>query len=497
MLSKLEQTKLKTEKFIKRSKEKYGDKYNYEETQYIGCDTKIKIRCAIHNEVVIEQTLRSHFRHDNEDACYICSRISKSKKTGTYIEKFIAIHGNKYDYSETVYNCHKEKIVIICPQHGPFLQMINNHLLGRGCKDCANKLHADRMRITQDDFIRKAVKVHGDRYDYSLVDYNDYLTEVKIICKLHGPFLQTVGVHLKGSSCQQCSKNVCKLKRMDTIENFIIKANNVHGNRYNYDDVIYEGSKKKVIINCQIHGQFSQQPANHLIGHGCYSCGLEIITKSHSRTHDEFITISSSVHNNLYDYSLVDWENKKDGKIIILCNIHGQFSQNPQSHIKGSRCPKCILCPSCGLWRTLGRLCVYCKPKNQNKLYQKTKEMEIVKFLKQNLPDNDFIHNKSVSSDCTGTHLFPDILFDLIFYNLIIEIDEHKHRGANYQCDEKRMYDIITKLGLPCIFIRYNPDNKLSNKNILLATVNKYLILGPEDTIIWNQFGFKAEYLFY
>lgn len=122
--------------------------------------------------------------------------------------------------------------------------------------------------------------------------------------------------------------------------------------------------------------------------------------------------------------------------------------------------------------------------------------MTIVKFLKDNLLAKDFIHNKSVGTDCTERHLFPDIRFDCNFYYLIIEIDEFKHRGANYKCDKQRMYDIIAKLGLPCIFIRYNPDDTKSNKNVLLNKIKQYLNL-KENEKIWDEYGFTVEYLFY
>ena len=164
------------------------------------------------------------------------------------------------------------------------------------------------------------------------------------------------------------------------------------------------------------------------------------------------------------------------------------------------------MCPSCQLWRTNGKLCGYCLPKNKNKLYQKTKEYAVVKYLKDHLPDYDFIHNQSVGSDCTkgekensNGHLYPDIRYDCGHYHLIVEVDEHKHRGADYKCDEQRMYDIIAKLGLPCIFIRYNPDSQESNKEILLQKIKDYLELDVESdgSELWNDYGFNAEYLFY
>lgn len=127
--------------------------------------------------------------------------------------------------------------------------------------------------------------------------------------------------------------------------------------------------------------------------------------------------------------------------------------------------------------------------------YQKTKEMKVVKYLNDKIPNHSFIHNKSVSKECTGTHLFPDIRYDCTSYQLIIEVDEHKHRGADYACDERRMYDIIAKLGQPCAFIRYNPDSKKSNLPALLELTNKYL--DAYENIIWDEYGFSVDYLFY
>jgi len=115
--------------------------------------------------------------------------------------------------------------------------------------------------------------------------------------------------------------------------------------------------------------------------------------------------------------------------------------------------------------------------RKQKKKFEKTKEMAIVTYLKKELPDSDFIHNKSVGVACTDGHLFPDIRFDCIWFHLIVEVDEFEHRGANYNCDNKRMHDVTAKLGLPCIFIRYNPDSKDSDKTKLLEKVKYYLAL--------------------
>lgn len=150
------------------------------------------------------------------------------------------------------------------------------------------------------------------------------------------------------------------------------------------------------------------------------------------------------------------------------------------------------------LFRTNGQICFCCKGVNNKIKYIKEKELEVVKFLRENLSEYEFIHNKSVGAECTGGRLYPDIRFDFNHYHLIVEIDENEHRGTGYECDKARMYDIIAKLGLPCIFIRYNPDNKESNLNELLVIIKKYLDLNTTDaTNIFDNYGFKVIYLFY
>lgn len=208
---------------------------------------------------------------------------------------------------------------------------------------------------------------------------------------------------------------------------------------------------------------------------------------------------------NKYDYSKMIYKNQRT-KIIIICPKHGKFIIKPSCHIYGNGCIKCLYCPNCLLFRTHGKLCQYCKPQKENKLYQKTKEFKAVEYLRKNI-DKDFIHNESIGSDCTKNdkkntngHIYPDIRFDCIWFQLIVEIDEHQHRGAGYKCDKRRMYDIIAKLGMPCIFIRYNPDNKESNLKTLENKINKYLKyeenVGSNDIKI-NKYGYKCEYLFY
>jgi len=122
--------------------------------------------------------------------------------------------------------------------------------------------------LTTQEFIEKAKEIHGDKYDYSKVDYINTKTKVIIICKIHGEFIQKPNNHI--SNKYGCSK--CGRTKLLTKEEFIEKAKEVHGDKYDYSKVDYINTKTKVIIICKIHGEFKQIPHSHLINHGCSKC---------------------------------------------------------------------------------------------------------------------------------------------------------------------------------------------------------------------------------
>lgn len=483
-----------TEHFILEAKEIHGkDKYDYSLVNYVNSKIKVKIICNEHGE--FEQIPNSHLLG------FGCTKCSGNYQytTKEWIIKAKKIHGDIYDYSKVKYINANKKVNIICKIHGEFEQTPKSHLNGGGCSKCSRC-----YQYTTDEWIIKAKEVHGDKYDYSKVKYKKSDEKINIICKIHGEFEQIPSSHLRTNGCSKCTS-----KYQYTTNEWINIAKNIHKDKYDYSKVNYKNSKIYIIIICKVHGEFKQMPYEHLQSNGCPRCGIIDRGINLRKTNEEFIEQAKYVHKDKYDYSKVEYIGNKN-KIMIICKIHGEFEQIPYHHLRGCGCPKCNNCPSCELFRTNGKLCEYCKPQKDNKLYQKTKEMDVVKFLREKLPDNDFIHNRSVGTECTGGHFFPDVRFDCLWFQLIVEIDEHKHRGAGYQCDEKRMYDITAKLGQPCIFIRYNPDSKDSNKDTLLEKVQYYLDLQDiyeddeelddnvyENLEIDNHLGFKTEYLFY
>lgn len=200
-----------------------------------------------------------------------------------------------------------------------------------------------RKRLTTDEFTQKSRKVHGNRYDYSEVNYLSSNSKVIITCKKHGNFTQTPKHHLSGSNCPQCSFDKTNKDNTKTIETFILEANKIHSNKYDYSKVKYVNNKTKIIIICPTHGKFSQSPYIHLNTCGCRKCYLKTFNPYKDKTktlHNDFIEKSNSIHDNKYDYSEVEYEtNIKD--VTIICPTHGKFHQPPNSHLKGKGCPIC------------------------------------------------------------------------------------------------------------------------------------------------------------
>ena len=130
------------------------------------------------------------------------------------------------------------------------------------------------------------------------------------------------------------------MKKLTTIE-FINRANIVHKNVFDYSKTVYIGNKTLVTIRCIKHGDFVQRPDDHLNGHGCSKCGFEKTKQCNYLTTAEFINNANIIHKFKYDYSLVRYINSQT-KITIICSKHGVFSQNPNNHLNGHRCPKCF-----------------------------------------------------------------------------------------------------------------------------------------------------------
>lgn len=194
---------------------------------------------------------------------------------------------------------------------------------------------------TKEEFIEKAKKVHGDKFDYSKVDYLDKFYKVKIICDKGHEFMQRPYLHVQGNGCISCAR-LNQIKALATTkEDYVVKARAVHGDKYNYDKTVLGSSKDKINITCDKHGEFWCRKDHHLSGVGCKQCSVEDQKTKYSRTNDQFIEDAKAIHGDEYDYSKVDYINNKT-KVKIICPIHGEFEQTPDSHInRKAKCPHC------------------------------------------------------------------------------------------------------------------------------------------------------------
>ena len=377
--------------------------------------------------------------------------ITSKKTTKEFIENAKLIHGDKYDYSLVNYVNSKTKVKIICPIHGEFEQIPNNHLKGAKCFKCKIDKLTTLNKISVDEFIDKAKLIHGDKYDYSLVEYVTTYTKVKIICPIHGEFEQSPNSHLRGSNCHECAKITGSSKlsknKLMSLDTFINKAITIHGEKYDYSESEYIHSNKKIKIICPIHGGFEQTPAIHLRGSGCNICGI-------NRTINDLSYIQQKcyeVHGDRYKYDFSDYNNNTS-KIGIFCQKHGWFKQRYNNH-----CDLKQGCPSCKAYRSKG-------------------EIEIYDFLRS--LNVEVINNvKNVINEELDIYL-PD-------YNIAIEYDgEYWH--SNHNKEDLNEYNKMIKCYEKGLFLFIFREQEWINKKEIIKSMLKNKV-GLIDTRIYAR----------
>ena len=256
--------------------------------------------------------------------------MSRKKTIEEFIEQSKEIHGDKYDYSLSEYVNTATKVKLICPEHGVFEVRPNDHLSKKvGCNKCNNG-GISKKKNAKDKILGRFIEKHGDKYDYSQVDYLGSDIKVRIVCPHHGVFEQTPRHHYNGRGCPSC----VGLKPY-TTESFIDKAKEIHGDKYDYSDVVYKNSHTKVKIICPEHGVFEVRPNDHLSKKvGCNECTkLDV---------NYVLKIMGETHDNRYQYVVESYKNT-NSKMKIICPEHGEFKQKVRHHINGNGCPICNL----------------------------------------------------------------------------------------------------------------------------------------------------------
>ena len=344
-----------------------------------------------------------------------------------FINRVNSTFGDRYDCTGVEFINMRTPIFLFDKEKQDYIRVIPNNLFR---KFKSSERSGRVKKLTKKEFIERAKKIHGNKYDYSKVKYIDYETPVTIICPIHGEFQQSPNSHLHSYGCPKCGHKNINADRKLTTEEFIKKAKEVHGDKYDYSKVEYKNNKTPVTIICPIHGEFKQRPANHLSGNGCKKCAVE-----ESRLSKEiFITRSRLIHGYKYDYSKVRYVDSAT-KICIICPKHGEFWQIPTDHLDGHGCPFC----------------------NERKLEKETREF----LTKQNI---NFEFQKHF--DWLGRQSLDFYLPD---YNIAIEYQGSQHfesneffggeKSFNEQVErDKRKKSLCEQHNLSLIYINFDEN---------------------------------------
>lgn len=220
--------KLTTEEFIKQAILIHGDKYDYSNSQYNGAKRPITIFC---NHCKTNFNLQPTNHTSKSQGCPNCYNKNRVIDLQSFLTKAKKIHNNKFDYSKVNYINNITRITIICENQHIFEQTPHMHLQGKGCSKCNGGI-----KDTLNDFLNKVKKIHGDKYDYSLVNYFNSYTKIPIICDKHNIFKQTPNDHLQGKGCP-----ICRESKGESIIRKYLQDNNINYiPQYKFPDCVFK-----------------------------------------------------------------------------------------------------------------------------------------------------------------------------------------------------------------------------------------------------------------
>ena len=198
------------------------------------------------------------------------------------------------------------------------------------------------LKITTEVFIARAAVVHNNKFTYADAVYTGWTKKITITCPVHGNFDQVARDHLHNRGCNKCGRAKVAANQTHTKETFILRANKVHNNKFDYSQVKYINARTAVTIKCPVHGEFSQTPYTHLSSkYGCILCG-HIATGKHSRSStDKFVTTAKRKYGEKYTYDKAVY-NTAISDIAISCTRCGnEFITSPNKHLTCGACPYC------------------------------------------------------------------------------------------------------------------------------------------------------------
>lgn len=336
--------RLTQEEFIERAKAVHGEtRYDLSRANYVDMKSKVEVVCPEHGSWMVAPNNLLSGR-----GCPKCGRDRTGESRRLTQEEFIAkakaVHGTTcYDLRRAKYTGSKNKVEIICPEHGPWMVQPGNFLSGQGCPVCGKEKIGKALRLTQEEFEERARKAHGENsYDLSMARYVDSKTKVDVICPKHGGFKIIPHILLRGNGCPKCGVEKRSKAKLLTQEEFELRVHKVHGNKYDLRNAIYQKGHTKVEVICPKHGSWRAAPSELFSGYGCPACGVEKTSASRRLTQEEFERRVVALFGDKVDCSASIYSGTHE-KVTVRCTEHdAEFETSSDSLFAGHwGCPNC------------------------------------------------------------------------------------------------------------------------------------------------------------
>lgn len=421
-----------TEIFFNKAKERFGNKFKYDESTYINNKSMIKFICPEHGKV----EMMAIYHISSKYGCNDCSRDSycNANNAKNFFRKASEKFNNKFQYDVDSYKNSFENVKFICPNHGEMEVIAKNHLESKyGCNKCNDD---ERNNNKFNSFLKSATKKYGNKFKYSKSDFVNNKVKTKIICPTHGEFYNSPANHLATTfGCPECAKD-------NDRDIFFKKANEQFNNKFQYDESSYKKIKGNISFICPSHGKIKMNALSHLKSkYGCVKCSNESQLDTRFNL---FVSIANEKYGEKYKYSKSDFIKYKN-KIKIVCPDHGSFFSTPDNHLVTA-----FGCPNCAKVST-----------------ESVGELKVKNFL--NELNIGFVQEKSFKNlkGVGGRSLrFDFFIKDL---NLIIEYDGKQHYepvdvfgGEEYYATLVKNDNIKNKFckdnGIGLVRIRYDED---------------------------------------
>jgi hypothetical protein len=256
------------------------------------------------------------------------------------ITQFKEVHGDEFDYSKVVYINTNTPVEVYCRKHDfIFTPTPKNHKNGAKCTHCGREEQIKKAKKGLEQFIKEVKVKYGDKYDYSLVEYINSKTPVKIIDK--GKVFKILPSSILQNKKQK--EFIKKLTRSTDKDTFIREALKIYKDKDDYTNTNIISSKDSITVKCKVHNiSFTKSIQNYLSGCGCPKCSAENYSKLRKTTTEEFVKASRLIHGNSCDYTDTIHNSVKE-KVTIKCNIHNiYFTTLPFNHLKGGKCRQCL-----------------------------------------------------------------------------------------------------------------------------------------------------------